>query len=80
MRKNSSVQVNTTVASKESWILVAIATDEETDNPLALCKEQLDEATSELKNLKSKHVVEHRRLFRRACLSLGEPLPEKPTD
>lgn len=64
----------------EIWILIAIATDEERDDPLALCTEHLNEAAAKLETLKQEHIKEHQRLFHRAYLSLGDPLPEKSID
>ncbi len=64
----------------EVWVLLDIATQDETDDPLDLCDNHLRDAESALPTLREVHVSEHRRLYRRASLRLGDPLPAKPTN
>jgi alpha-L-fucosidase 2 len=68
------------VTDNAAWVLVAVATEQEAEDPLSLCRQQLDAAEGALTCLLSEHVREHQRLYRRASLSLGRPLPDMTTD
>jgi alpha-L-fucosidase 2 len=63
-------------------ILIVAATDYHSDKPEAICEKQLAAfAGKKYSELKKAHVAEHRRLFRRAALNLGENTAmDKPTD
>jgi len=63
-------------------LLITAATNYRVDNPQAVCEKQLDAAAGkEYSELKRAHVTEHRRLFRRVALNLGETAAmDKPTD
>ena len=63
-------------------ILIVATTNYHGDNPQAVCEKQLAAAAgkkyTELKNI---HLAEHRRLFRRVALNLGDNgTTDKPTD
>jgi len=63
-------------------LLITAATNYRGDNPQLVCKKQLaDAAAKKYPELKRAHVAEHRRLFRRAALNLGQTAaPDKATD
>ncbi|MFB6135370.1 MAG: glycoside hydrolase N-terminal domain-containing protein [Halobacteriaceae archaeon] len=60
-------------------IRVAAATDFRVDDPTAACDATLDAAPAAYDALREAHVADHRELFDRVSLSLGEPVGE-PTD
>jgi alpha-L-fucosidase 2 len=63
-------------------ILIVAATDYHGDDQQAVCEKQLAAAAGKkYSELKKAHVAEHRRLFRRVALNLGETAAaDKPTD
>ena len=63
-------------------LLIVAATDYRGDNPSVLCDRQLASAAKkDYLKLRRAHVAEHRRLFRRVALDLGQSdVSNKPTD
>ncbi len=63
-------------------ILITAATNYRGDDPQAVCEGQLDAAgKKKLPELQRVHLAEHRRLFRRVALNLGQTTAmDKPTD
>jgi len=63
-------------------ILIAAATNYRGDDPQAVCEKQLTAAgRKKYPELQRAHLAEHRRLFRRVALNLGETAAaDKPTD
>ncbi len=55
----------------EAWILTAISVDAETDDPAALCREEIDAGKENLGNLLENHVKEHQKYFNRVSIDLG---------
>jgi len=63
-------------------LLIAAATNYRGDDPQAVCEKQLNSAgKKKYPELQRAHLAEHRRLFRRVALNLGETAAiDKPTD
>ena len=63
-------------------LLIAAATNYRSDNPEAVCEKQLTTAgRKKYPQLLQAHLAEHRRLFRRVALNLGDDgATDKPTD
>lgn len=61
-------------------ILMAAATDYRGADPTAACRETLDQAVHPYARLKADHIADHRRLFNRVDIALGEGEAALPTD
>jgi alpha-L-fucosidase 2 len=65
-------------AANEGLLLVALATDRETDDPAGYCRRRLDAVPADFDRLRDEHVQDHQRFYGRVSLSLGDT-PSKPT-
>ena len=61
-------------------LLLAAATNFREKNPAARCRQYLKSASKQYDRLRSAHVVDHQRLFRRVEFNLYVPAPNLPTD
>lgn len=61
-------------------LLIVAATNFRVKDPAAKCTEYLEAATRPYAQLRSAHIVDHRRLFRRVQFHLGARPPDLPTD
>jgi len=66
--------------ASEVLVVMAMATGHESTDPVNGCKDHLNSLHRSFKELRRRHVLEHRRLFRRVRLSLGNAQPKQPAD
>jgi len=60
------------LAASEALILLSIAVDLDDGDPLPACRAQLDDAPANWDDLLAEHVSEHRKLYRRVRLEIGD--------
>jgi len=66
--------------AREVLIVVAMATGEQSSDPVNWCKNHLSALDSTFNTLRQRHVRDHRALFRRVRLTLGEEPASRPAD
>jgi alpha-L-fucosidase 2 len=67
-------------SANAATLLVVAATNFRVKDPAVKCAEYLQAATKPYAQLRSAHIADHRRLFRRVQFDLGGGPPELPTD
>lgn len=61
-------------------LIVSAATNFREKHPAARCRQYLRSANKQYDRLRSAHIIDHQRLFRRVDFNLNAPAPNLPTD